>query len=928
MSQRQLLSSSRARPTVRRPSWASALVALALCRLLPAESLVQNPSFELNFNETWPHYGPVDAWTVAGGTGVNQADGPFHNVGTAVPDRDRIAFLQGSGTLSQAIVGLTPGKRYWIQLHYDARACCGGTIRSILVKWNGEPLDNIANVVPAGGASPSYAFQNVPFTPEADAGTLTFETVIDGDATALFDAVTIVQRDEGNVVVANPSFEASGPPTADIAFPPGAHSGELFTPEDQGPANLAGWTAAGDYGISLTGGIYADNGAIPDQDLVGFIDGPGSLSQTISGLAPGTAYDLSFAYNARTGSAPHLEVRVGEAVLSEEDVSPVGGDNPYHRKTVSFDAAEATATIAFAQTLEGQTLLLDDVRVVGRVAPELPPLRFAPAAVEIGPTLRAAIELTVPAELLERQAVGLQLAMDRPERAQLMVADEAGILTLLFEQGGSNVQSFEVEGVSIGTASLSVLNLADFPGLKSPQAVSAEVTSSFVRNASFEGSPVPPGPGYGPILGWAGGSGLNGAGGPFADNGIVPDRSQVAFLQGAAALSQEVVGLTPGKGYWLQLRYNARAFGGTAIDLSVVFDSAEIQSLPGIVAVGDAPYSFANIVFVPARSSGLLELRTSVAAGVDATLLLDAVSIVQREPGEVVIENPSFEASGSPVGVGYIAGPIAGWSGGSGINIGIQPFGPFTDNGAAPDQDRVLFKQGPGTLGQRILGLTPGEEYTLTYSMNRRLCCELPSLIHSVSLGEQILITDQEVFPAGLAGEAVPYTEQSVPFVATSEEADLVFALSVVGDATFLIDDVRIRPGEAPPREVCDNGADDDGDGKADCADQDCAAAAACQGPRFHRGDADQNGTLQLTDAVQVLGYLFLGIPTKVPDCLDAADADDNGQVQLTDAVRILGFLFLGLGPPAPPGPPPEACGADVEPDPFDPCSYDPVRCQ
>ncbi|HVR75571.1 MAG TPA: hypothetical protein VMT52_14645, partial [Planctomycetota bacterium] len=80
-------------------------------------------------------------------------------------------------------------------------------------------------------------------------------------------------------------------------------------------------------------------------------------------------------------------------------------------------------------------------------------------------------------------------------------------------------------------------------------------------------------------------------------------------------------------------------------------------------------------------------------------------------------------------------------------------------------------------------------------------------------------------------------------------------------------------------------------------------------GVQFHRGDADDNGSLQLTDAVRILGFLFLGGPA--PTCLEAADADDNGSLQLTDAVRILGFLFLGGPPPAPPGPPPSPCGPD-----------------
>jgi 3',5'-cyclic AMP phosphodiesterase CpdA len=79
--------------------------------------------------------------------------------------------------------------------------------------------------------------------------------------------------------------------------------------------------------------------------------------------------------------------------------------------------------------------------------------------------------------------------------------------------------------------------------------------------------------------------------------------------------------------------------------------------------------------------------------------------------------------------------------------------------------------------------------------------------------------------------------------------------------------------------------------------------------PVFHRGDADGNGKLELTDAVRVLGFLFLGTP--MPDCLEAADSDDNGTLQLTDAVRVLSFLFTGGDPPAPPGPPPAECGAD-----------------
>ncbi|MBI4601902.1 MAG: hypothetical protein HY721_08060 [Planctomycetes bacterium] len=108
-----------------------------------------------------------------------------------------------------------------------------------------------------------------------------------------------------------------------------------------------------------------------------------------------------------------------------------------------------------------------------------------------------------------------------------------------------------------------------------------------------------------------------------------------------------------------------------------------------------------------------------------------------------------------------------------------------------------------------------------------------------------------------------------------------------------------------------------------------CLDPGGCKGgpppARFYRGDADSNGQLQLTDAIRILGFLFLG--QAAPVCLDAADADDNGQLQLTDAIRILGFLFLGQAPPAPPGPPGQGapCGPDPSPEaPDDLCAaYD-----
>jgi hypothetical protein len=78
-------------------------------------------------------------------------------------------------------------------------------------------------------------------------------------------------------------------------------------------------------------------------------------------------------------------------------------------------------------------------------------------------------------------------------------------------------------------------------------------------------------------------------------------------------------------------------------------------------------------------------------------------------------------------------------------------------------------------------------------------------------------------------------------------------------------------------------------------------------GGAFRRGDTNTDGVVNLTDAVALLGHLFLG--ALAPECPDAADADDSGRLDLADAVYSLNGLFLGG--PQPPAPGPLECGPD-----------------
>jgi hypothetical protein len=93
----------------------------------------------------------------------------------------------------------------------------------------------------------------------------------------------------------------------------------------------------------------------------------------------------------------------------------------------------------------------------------------------------------------------------------------------------------------------------------------------------------------------------------------------------------------------------------------------------------------------------------------------------------------------------------------------------------------------------------------------------------------------------------------------------------------------------------------------------------------YRRGDANADQDTDISDAVFVLNYLFLG--GAEPACLKSADANDSGgsAPDLSDPVYLLNFLFLGgPEPPAPfhdCGTDPTIDGDELSCESFPPCS-------
>jgi len=75
--------------------------------------------------------------------------------------------------------------------------------------------------------------------------------------------------------------------------------------------------------------------------------------------------------------------------------------------------------------------------------------------------------------------------------------------------------------------------------------------------------------------------------------------------------------------------------------------------------------------------------------------------------------------------------------------------------------------------------------------------------------------------------------------------------------------------------------------------------------PQFLRGDSNNDGILDLGDAVTSLDIIFFGLPAA---CKDASDWNDDGRVDISDPIATLGYIFGGTAAPAAPFP---LCGTD-----------------
>jgi hypothetical protein len=165
-----------------------------------------------------------------------------------------------------------------------------------------------------------------------------------------------------------------------------------------------------------------------------------------------------------------------------------------------------------------------------------------------------------------------------------------------------------------------------------------------MANPSFEADNFSVFPGYvsgnGPITGWnaLGGHGVNPGTtfSPFADNGLIPHGTKVAFMQADGAMTQRVTGFTPGEIYYVHYYENSRGGNTPGIALTINDDTNTLTIVAEHVVTsvgGSNPYyEVSSQSFIATAAEMTLAFVKSNPRGGDTTVLIDNVAIVQIQP--------------------------------------------------------------------------------------------------------------------------------------------------------------------------------------------------------------------------------------------------------------------------------------------------------
>ena len=364
----------------------------------------------------------------------------------------------------------------------------------------------------------------------------------------------------------------------------------------------------------------AANPNAPNGVQVAFLQGLGTITQTLSGFVPGTSYGITFSAAQRgtyNNGGQTWNVMIGNTVIGS--FSPAASATNYTDYVVAFKATAASQSLSFVGTdTRGgdNTILLDNVRIAVAPNPPTAPVGLTAAAGN------AQIALTwTPSAGASGYQVG---------RATTSGGPYAIIST-------TTADNYTDLAVVNGTTYYYVVSAAGSGGVgASSTPVSATPVASAVNvpNYGFE----TPGVGtyqYNPGgASWAftaqsgaNGSGIAANGSAFTSaNPNAPNGAQVAFLQGSATISQALSGFLPGTSYTVSFSAAQRgSYNNGGQTWNVTMGGTSLGSFsPAASATSYATYSAS---FTASAATETLSFVGTDTRGGDNTILLDNVRI-------------------------------------------------------------------------------------------------------------------------------------------------------------------------------------------------------------------------------------------------------------------------------------------------------------
>jgi hypothetical protein len=254
-----------------------------------------------------------------------------------------------ASAVSDLISSLSPGTPYHFRI---VAANSAGSVTGSDLTFTSSVAAPTATTLAATGVSATNAMLNGAVNPDGLATTVYFQYGTDTNYANF------------NGTIPNPSFESNT-----YSSYPGYASG------NGGVIN--GWSISDPTWIGLNpagSSPFADNGATPDGANVAFIQSNGAtntLSTTISNLAAGKTYVVSFRANCRTGGGAFNATWSlnGGSFMPFTAGPPVGSANAYYTNSASFTATASTAALVLQNFSAGDTTVLLDAFSVAPLIP-------------------------------------------------------------------------------------------------------------------------------------------------------------------------------------------------------------------------------------------------------------------------------------------------------------------------------------------------------------------------------------------------------------------------------------------------------------------------------------------------------------------------------------------------------------------------------